>query len=92
MNLSIDIDIENCRRKLGDLEDLSRGTVATYQRIAESIYKYAPSWRGEDRDAFAEKIEGFNAVLDGIRRNLGRSVGTLENCLYRAERIEALWD
>lgn len=92
MNLEIDIDIENCRRQLGVLEDVSREVVAVYRRMAGSIASYAPSWRGEDRDGFAERLESFGDIADGLRRDLERSTDKMKNCLERAEMIEALWD
>jgi len=92
MNFEIDIDIENCRRKLGVLEDVSREIVATYRRMAGSISSYAPSWRGEDRDEFAGRIASFGEISEGLRRDLERAADKMKNCLDCAERIEALGD
>ena len=92
MDLEIYIDIENCRRLLGALEDVSHEVVAVYRRMSESLSSYAPSWSGEDRDEFAGRIASFGEIADGIRRDLERSMDKMKNCIDRAERIEALFD
>ena len=89
--LFIDIDIEGCRREARTIEEVLVENQFVYQLLAESVSNCAPSWKGEDREAFLGKMQRFGEQFVSLKRGTERTIDRINHCLLRAEELESLW-
>ena len=61
-------DTVETRRVLGAINDALDASVAAFRRIGASLDEFAPSWRGEDRTAFAKTMEDFAGKAMRVKR------------------------